>query len=240
MKTTRKSRAVARYPEMTCVRWGNVVGSDFQDKSGKKTSQQQHLWVTMTVGTQGSLLCDVCTKHSTNKPLLHCDSKSKSHAVSQSKRQFGRDARDSFRVSFSFSTTTRLRSFGPSESRVQGSAGVGVHQVQASLRQVRREVVVERLHDVQQQQREAGLHDVVAAANVVRKRKVIQTTQPTGEFTHVFCTWICVSVVRDSHANGMAGPKLGVCDQLLLPCVGRAKISQNESNSDHVRYDRLK
>lgn len=45
----------------------------FQDKSGKKTSQ--HLWVTMTVGTQGNLLCDVCMKHSTNKPLLHCDSK---------------------------------------------------------------------------------------------------------------------------------------------------------------------
>ena len=43
----------------------------FQDKSGKKTSQQ-HLWVI--VGTQGSL-CDVCMKHSTNKPLLHCDSK---------------------------------------------------------------------------------------------------------------------------------------------------------------------
>lgn len=46
----------------------------FQDKSGKKTSQQ-HLWVTMALGTQGSLLCDVCMKHSTNKPLLHCDSK---------------------------------------------------------------------------------------------------------------------------------------------------------------------
>ncbi|XP_011707775.1 PREDICTED: rho guanine nucleotide exchange factor 18-like isoform X3 [Wasmannia auropunctata] len=43
-----------------------------KDKSGKKTSQQ-HLWVTTMVGTQGSLLCDVCMKHSTNKPLLHCD-----------------------------------------------------------------------------------------------------------------------------------------------------------------------
>ncbi|XP_070522801.1 rho guanine nucleotide exchange factor 28 isoform X2 [Cardiocondyla obscurior] len=43
-----------------------------EDKSGKKTSQQ-HLWVTMPGGTQGSLICDVCMKHSTNKPLLHCD-----------------------------------------------------------------------------------------------------------------------------------------------------------------------
>lgn len=43
-----------------------------QDKSGKKTSQQ-HLWTTIMAGSQGSL-CDVCMKHSTNKPiLLHCD-----------------------------------------------------------------------------------------------------------------------------------------------------------------------
>ncbi|XP_076636511.1 rho guanine nucleotide exchange factor 18 cysts isoform X2 [Colletes latitarsis] len=44
-----------------------------KDKSGKKTSLQQHLWATIMVGSQGSLLCDVCMKQSTNKPLLHCD-----------------------------------------------------------------------------------------------------------------------------------------------------------------------
>ncbi|XP_053972864.1 rho guanine nucleotide exchange factor 2 isoform X2 [Hylaeus volcanicus] len=44
-----------------------------KDKSGKKTSLQQHLWATITTGSQGSLLCDVCMKQSTNKPLLHCD-----------------------------------------------------------------------------------------------------------------------------------------------------------------------
>lgn len=46
-----------------------------QDKSGKKTSLQQHLWATIMAGSQGSLICDVCMKQSTNKPLLHCDSK---------------------------------------------------------------------------------------------------------------------------------------------------------------------
>ncbi|KAH0956661.1 hypothetical protein HN011_006687 [Eciton burchellii] len=59
--------------EKTRRKRGSIFFRKKKDKSGKKTSQQQHLWVTMTVGIHGSLLCDVCMKHSTNKPLLHCD-----------------------------------------------------------------------------------------------------------------------------------------------------------------------
>ncbi|XP_012347640.1 A-kinase anchor protein 13 isoform X4 [Apis florea] len=52
---------------------GSIFFRKKKDKSGKKTSQQ-HLWTTIMAGPQGSLLCDVCMKHSTNKPiLLHCD-----------------------------------------------------------------------------------------------------------------------------------------------------------------------
>ncbi|XP_011057016.1 PREDICTED: rho guanine nucleotide exchange factor 18 isoform X2 [Acromyrmex echinatior] len=57
------------HSEKTRRKRGSIFFRKKKDKSGKKTSQQ-HLWVT--VGTQGSL-CDVCMKHSTNKPLLHCD-----------------------------------------------------------------------------------------------------------------------------------------------------------------------
>lgn len=46
-----------------------------QDKSGKKNSQQQHVWTTMTTGAQGNYQCDVCMKQSTSKPILHCESK---------------------------------------------------------------------------------------------------------------------------------------------------------------------
>ncbi|KAG7206339.1 hypothetical protein KM043_003710 [Ampulex compressa] len=51
---------------------GSIFFRKKKDKSGKKTSQQ-HAWVTIMAGSQGSLLCDVCMKQSTNKPLLHCD-----------------------------------------------------------------------------------------------------------------------------------------------------------------------
>ncbi|XP_071573187.1 uncharacterized protein Cyst isoform X3 [Temnothorax nylanderi] len=60
------------HSEKTRRKRGSIFFRKKKDKSGKKTSQQ-HQWVTTTVGTQGSLLCDVCMKHSTNKPLLHCD-----------------------------------------------------------------------------------------------------------------------------------------------------------------------
>ncbi|XP_012532331.1 A-kinase anchor protein 13 isoform X2 [Monomorium pharaonis] len=60
------------HSEKTRRKRGSIFFRKKKDKSGKKTSQQ-HLWVTMAVGTQGSFLCDVCMKHSTNKPLLHCD-----------------------------------------------------------------------------------------------------------------------------------------------------------------------
>ncbi|XP_017892882.1 rho guanine nucleotide exchange factor 2 isoform X2 [Ceratina calcarata] len=60
------------HSEKTRRKRGSIFFRKKKDKSGKKTSQQQHLWSTMA-GSQGSLLCDVCMKQSTNKPLLHCD-----------------------------------------------------------------------------------------------------------------------------------------------------------------------
>ncbi|XP_011256227.1 rho guanine nucleotide exchange factor 28 isoform X5 [Camponotus floridanus] len=57
------------HSEKTRRKRGSIFFRKKKDKSGKKS----HLWVTLTIGSQGSLLCDVCMKHSTNKPLLHCD-----------------------------------------------------------------------------------------------------------------------------------------------------------------------
>ncbi|XP_076303859.1 rho guanine nucleotide exchange factor 18 cysts isoform X2 [Lasioglossum baleicum] len=59
--------------EKTRRKRGSIFFRKKKDKSGKKTSLQQHLWATIMVGSQGSLICDVCMKQSTNKPLLHCD-----------------------------------------------------------------------------------------------------------------------------------------------------------------------
>ncbi|XP_076750356.1 rho guanine nucleotide exchange factor 18 cysts isoform X2 [Xylocopa sonorina] len=61
------------HSEKTRRKRGSIFFRKKKDKSGKKTSQQQHLWTTIMAGSQGSLLCDVCMKQSTNKPLLHCD-----------------------------------------------------------------------------------------------------------------------------------------------------------------------
>ncbi|XP_076176427.1 rho guanine nucleotide exchange factor 18 cysts isoform X3 [Ptiloglossa arizonensis] len=61
------------HSEKTRRKRGSIFFRKRKDKSGKKTSLQQHLWATIMAGSQGSLLCDVCMKQSTNKPLLHCD-----------------------------------------------------------------------------------------------------------------------------------------------------------------------
>ncbi|XP_078049020.1 rho guanine nucleotide exchange factor 18 cysts isoform X2 [Augochlora pura] len=59
--------------EKTRRKRGSIFFRKKKDKSGKKTSLQQHLWSTIMAGSQGSLICDVCMKQSTNKPLQHCD-----------------------------------------------------------------------------------------------------------------------------------------------------------------------
>ena len=62
-----------QHSEKTRRKRGSIFFRKKKDKSGKKTNLQQHLWATIMAGSQGSLICDVCTKQSTNKPLLHCD-----------------------------------------------------------------------------------------------------------------------------------------------------------------------
>ncbi|XP_076237444.1 rho guanine nucleotide exchange factor 18 cysts isoform X2 [Calliopsis andreniformis] len=62
-----------QHSEKTRRKRGSIFFRKKKDKSGKKTSLQQHLWATIMAGSQGSLICDVCMKQSTNKPLLHCD-----------------------------------------------------------------------------------------------------------------------------------------------------------------------
>ncbi|XP_033334273.1 rho guanine nucleotide exchange factor 18 cysts isoform X3 [Megalopta genalis] len=60
--------------EKTRRKRGSIFFRKKKDKSGKKTSLQQHLWSTIMAGPQGNLICDACMKQSTNKqPLLHCD-----------------------------------------------------------------------------------------------------------------------------------------------------------------------
>ncbi|XP_015429693.1 PREDICTED: A-kinase anchor protein 13 [Dufourea novaeangliae] len=61
------------HSEKTRRKRGSIFFRKKKDKSGKKTSLQQHLWTTIMTGSQGGLICDVCMKQSTNKPLLHCD-----------------------------------------------------------------------------------------------------------------------------------------------------------------------
>ncbi|XP_076303860.1 rho guanine nucleotide exchange factor 18 cysts isoform X3 [Lasioglossum baleicum] len=76
-RTTPSLRVATVYDDQNSEKTRRKRGSIFfrkkKDKSGKKTSLQQHLWATIMVGSQGSLICDVCMKQSTNKPLLHCD-----------------------------------------------------------------------------------------------------------------------------------------------------------------------
>ncbi|KAK2586105.1 hypothetical protein KPH14_008385 [Odynerus spinipes] len=59
-----------QHSEKTRRKRGSIFFRKKKDKSGKKTSQQQHAWTTMT---QGNNQCDVCMKQSTSKPILHCE-----------------------------------------------------------------------------------------------------------------------------------------------------------------------
>lgn len=95
----------------------------------------------MPVATQGSLLCDVCMKHSTNK-LLHCDSKKAIPLLKQFVFSYVNIITDQF-------CGTRLWNVSTSKPRVQGSISARMYQVQASLRQIRDQIFVERLYDLE-------------------------------------------------------------------------------------------
>ncbi|XP_043500724.1 rho guanine nucleotide exchange factor 28 isoform X2 [Polistes fuscatus] len=62
-----------QHSEKTRRKRGSIFFRKKKDKSGKKNSQQQHAWITMTTGAQGNYQCDVCMKQSTSKPILHCE-----------------------------------------------------------------------------------------------------------------------------------------------------------------------
>ncbi|XP_011640478.1 rho guanine nucleotide exchange factor 18 isoform X2 [Pogonomyrmex barbatus] len=128
------------HSEKTRRKRGSIFFRKKKDKSGKKASQQQHLWVTIAVGTQGSLLCDVCMKHSTNKPLLHCDNCGASVHQSQgckdqlvlecikSKHHSGKSATKSSSIS-SISSNSSVNKRGSTTSLpLPASSGSGSHK----------------------------------------------------------------------------------------------------------------
>lgn len=111
---------------------------------------------------------------------------------------------------------------------MQGSNSSGVHQGQASFRQIRNQVRIERFHNVGHQCQQARLHVVAASASIVRK--VISFTERDLVY---LLHWIYVSVVQD-FARKMAwlglSSEFGRTNSFYL-CEKKKNVM---SNPDHV------
>ncbi|CAG5093784.1 Similar to Akap13: A-kinase anchor protein 13 (Mus musculus), partial [Cotesia congregata] len=62
-----------QHSEKTRRKRGSLFFRKKKDKSGKKPSPQSHHWITMTAGTQGTVVCDICMKQLSNKSILQCE-----------------------------------------------------------------------------------------------------------------------------------------------------------------------